>query len=162
MTPPLARILDGEALTQIFGGWPSFHDAEVLEIRLDRHGISGPQLEAKIYVFEMTPEVTSDGSYRLRHETAATLLFGGVDTLQLEDFNQQNVLWDLSLIDISDRQLEVLKWEVSFQSSFGVSAQFLCETIAVLAAEPFTPTARASSPPGTMSKPRPGEYRPTR
>ncbi len=48
-----------------------------------------------------------------------TLLFEGVDELELDGFNHQNALFALSLGDISDRQLERLKWEVSFHASYG-------------------------------------------
>jgi hypothetical protein len=47
-------------LEEVFGQWPSFHDAEVLALRLDRGDDStdpqsmGPRLEADIYVFELT------------------------------------------------------------------------------------------------------------
>jgi hypothetical protein len=155
MTLPASRITNSDALTGIFGTWPSFHDAEVLQIRLARDGVSGPELEVQLHVFEMTANVTKAGFYELRNHTLATLLFSGVDQLCLEDFNQQNVLYGLTLTDISDRQLDVLKWEVSFDSSFGLSSQFLCETIEVLSAEPFNPGMRPSSPRGTRSGPRP-------
>jgi hypothetical protein len=155
MTSPISRITNSEALTRIFGTWPAFHDAEVLQISLDRDGPAGPELESQIHVFEMTAEVTQEGFYELRNHTLATLAFSGVDELRIEDFNQQNVLYGLTLTDISNRQLDVLKWEVSFSSSFGVSAQFLCKTIGVVSAEPFTPGTRRSAPHGTRSGPRP-------
>lgn len=152
-----SRIRNSEALTTVFGRWPSFHDAEVVRLRLERSGTSGPELEADIYVFEMTSEVTPDGFYHLRHHTLATLLFSGIDRLAVDDFNQQNVLFELELKDISDRQLDVLKWEVAFDASWGVGAQFMCEAISVLRAEPFEPGPQPPSPRGTRGGVRPLE-----
>jgi hypothetical protein len=153
MNDILSLVGNSRALTDIFGAWPSFHDAEVLRLRLDRDGAAGVELEANIYVFEMTGEVTADGFYKLQNQTLATMIFGGLDQLRMEGFNHQNVLFGLSLVDISDRQLDALRWEVSFESSYGVSAQFLCESVAV-SAEPYFAPPRGPSPRGTKSPPR--------
>ena len=39
----LPAIEYAEAITSIFGYWPSFHDAEVLTMHLDRDGEDGPR-----------------------------------------------------------------------------------------------------------------------
>ena len=146
-----SRIDNASVLVAVFGYWPSFHDAEVLAIRLDRSGVSGgPELEADIHVFEMTSTVTPDGLYELRHHTLVTLRFEGVDELSLEGFNNQNALMGLQIEDISSRQLELLKWEVTFDAAFGLDASFLCRGIAVASAKPFNPSR--SRP---QSSPRP-------
>jgi hypothetical protein len=59
-------VRNASLLTNIFGGWPSFHDAEVLELRLDRNGPGGVELHAKVHLFETTSEVTPEGFYRLQ------------------------------------------------------------------------------------------------
>ncbi len=52
MGVPTHKIAGAERVLDIFGAWPSFHDAEVLSLRLDRSGLSGgPELEAEIHVF---------------------------------------------------------------------------------------------------------------
>jgi hypothetical protein len=155
--PIMEKIRNSEALVSIFGYWPSFHDAEVVRIRLDRGDAADPQgeprkpsLEADIHVFEMTDEVTEEGFYALRKHTLATLAFHGIDELELEGFNVQNALFGIGLEDISDRQLEVLKWRVTIDSSFGLSATFMCEEIEIMRAVPFdppTPMAGTQLPP---------------
>jgi hypothetical protein len=129
MTNPSSQMINSGAVTSIFGGWPSLHDAEVIRVTLDRDGPDGPELETDIHVFEMTGEVDARGFYELRNHTLVKLRFAGVDQLRLEEFGPQNVLLQLSLGDISDRQLAVLKWDVSFDSSVGVSARFLCTSV---------------------------------
>ena len=149
------RIDNAASLTDIFGRWPSFHDAEIHSIRLDRGAAEPPSLEADVHVFEMTSDVTPDGFYVLKNHMLVTLGFAGIDQLELDGFNQQNVLADLVLRDISSRQLDVLRWEVEFDSSFGVGARFLCERISVLRALPFSPQSRPPASTGTRSAARP-------
>lgn len=138
----MASIENQEALTRIFGDWPSFHDAEVLSLLLDRHGFEdrpGPTLEAKIHLFQMTGEVDERGYFRLRNHTLVVLRFFQVDGLKLEGFNHQNVLRELSIEDISSRQMEDIKFKVHFSSAFGLEASFLCRAVAVVSTEPFVP-----------------------
>ena len=146
-----SRVDNSTALVDVFGYWPSFHDAEVLAVRLDRSGISGgPELEVDVHVFEMTSTVTPEGFYELRHHTFVTLRFEGVDELSLEGFNNQNALMGLQIEDISSRQLEFLKWEVNLDAAYGRDASFLCRAITVASVKPFTPSR--SRP---QSSPRP-------
>ena len=126
-------------LTDIFGRWPSFHDAEILRIVLDRGDAQSfsPYLQAIVHVFEMTSQIDERGRYVLRNHVAVTFRFIEVYELKLEDFNQQNVLQGLSILDVSDRQLERIKFEVSFNGIFGVSAKFQCNSVSIESVEPY-------------------------
>jgi hypothetical protein len=155
----MGDVQNHEMLEEIFGYWPSFHDAEVVRMRLDRGDSTHPggerrkpSLETDVHVFEITDQVTDQGFYALRKHTLATLAFHGIDDLQLEGFNHQNVLFGLQLEDVSQRQLEALKWQVSFDSSFGVHSTLMCETIEVVRAVPYEPPARMA---GTQLPPSP-------
>jgi hypothetical protein len=75
----------------------------------------------------------------LRHHTLVTLRFYQVDSFLADGFNQQNVLWGLEMTDVSDRQMENIKFEVRFPSSFGLEMAFVCKAAGVIAAEPYTP-----------------------
>jgi hypothetical protein len=94
-------------------------------------------LEADIYVFEQTSDLDDRGYFKLRHHTRVTMAFRGVDELSLDRFNNQNVVFDLILTDISSRQLEALRWSVSFESSYGLAGSFLCEKIEVVRVESY-------------------------
>jgi hypothetical protein len=139
MTGVESKIENGNLLTDIFGRWPSFHDAEVVRIALDRHDT--PYLEAAIHVFEMTSQV-ENGAYVLKNHILATLRFIEIYELKLEDFNSQNVLSGLNNRDISKRQMERINFEVSFGGTFGVSADLQCNAIRVESAEPYVPNRR--------------------
>jgi hypothetical protein len=154
--PDLARrIENANALTDVFGRWPSFHDAELLWISLDRDGVTGPEITAAIHVFETTSEVTDDGAYRLRNHTRVAFAFEGVEKVELTGFNDQNALYDLDLEDISARQLDWLKWQVRFDASHGAEASFLCRAIRIDDVAPFEPRQSTASPYGRQSGPRP-------
>jgi len=146
------KIEGAAALEAIFGYWPTFHDAEVLAVRLDRgapdDSHTGPRLEAEVYVFEMTDQLEADGHYRLQKHALVTLGFVGIDNLTLTDFNHQNALGAIGLQDISDRQLERLKWHVHFVGSFGMTASFLCDQVEVVGVR------RLDEPPASTQAPR--------
>lgn len=141
-TENIGAIEGAGKLLSIFGYWPSFHDAEVVWIRLDRKPACdsdyGPTLEALIHAFEMTSEIDPKGYYVLRHHVLVHLRFREVVGLRMEGYNHQNVLYGLNLVDIRDRQLERIKWRVRFESDFGVDASFQCLAIEVVSVEPCT------------------------
>lgn len=133
----MAEIEDIHLLTSVFGHYPSFHDAEVRQVNLIREDVKVlPTLEAQIYVFEMTSEVR-EGRYLLKNESLLTLSFLEIDGLSLSDFNNQNVLQNLYIQDVSDRQMENIKFDVSFDGIYGLDAKFSCRAIKVLSVTPI-------------------------
>jgi hypothetical protein len=136
-----ARIAGAEKLVAVFGDWPVFHDAEVVWLKLDRrpHGDgSGPTLEALVHGWEMTDEVGPEGHYVLRHRVLVHLRFREVVDLRLEDFNIQNVLFALRIADVQEPQAAAARFDVRFQSTFGVDASFQCRGVEVVAVTPCT------------------------
>jgi hypothetical protein len=128
------KIHNSHLLTDIFGYWPSFHDAEVISIELQRaqEELEGPTLRARIYVFETTKEVDDRDYYVRKNHAILEFLFKGVDESIIKSFNHQNCLWELTILDISARQLEKLKFQVHFASSFGVEAEFKCAAVEIV------------------------------
>lgn len=134
------RIAGAAQLMDVFGYWPSFHDAEVQWLRLDRRahgeGCYGPTLEAMVHAFEMTNEVSADGYYVLRQHVLVHLRFLDAVELQLDGFNYQNALMGLTLTDLRDSQMEHVRWAVHFGSAFGVDASFQCYAVEVVSVVP--------------------------
>jgi Immunity protein 50 len=154
------KIRGSQLLTNIFGHWPSFLDAEVIsfELKRDAAGVSEPWIRSKICLFEMPREIDGKPVPVPRNRVHATFLFAGIDELSLAEFNQQNALRDLFMHDISSRQMEKLKFEVHFDSSFGLEARFKCRNIeveTVVAAGP-----RDDAPLPRQSPHRTGAYKP--
>lgn len=128
-----------ELLTDIFGEFPSFHDAEVVVLTLSSGNYAAPvTLEASIHAFEMTSEVVGN-SYVRKHHTLVTFQFDDVLDIKIEDFAHQNVLQDLCFEDIRHKNLGNIKFDVEFQGVVGLDAKFRCRAIRILSAEPFTP-----------------------
>lgn len=76
-----ALIGGSEKLTEIFGYWPSFHDAEVIEMELRRGDVEPdaghyvfPVLRVQVHLWEITNEVNS-GLLVLQKHTRTTLRF---------------------------------------------------------------------------------------
>jgi hypothetical protein len=99
------QVTNAELLREVPGGpellaWfgervPSFHDAEVLTLALDREG---PCCTIRIYTFEMTPEVDANGYFVLKKHVVVCFRLMGVGKLELYDSNHQNVIYGLSII----------------------------------------------------------------
>ena len=142
MNEPEALVEGSERLTRIFGGWPSFHDAEVIEFNLWRGDVEPeaqryifPVLTTKIHLWELTSEVDATGHYVRRHHTLATLRFHDVDSLRMDGFNHQNAIFGLSIKreEPGDAQPYL---NVEFEPAFGITTAFRCYRIEVLDAQP--------------------------
>ncbi|MDR2982303.1 MAG: immunity 50 family protein [Puniceicoccales bacterium] len=130
-------ILGEEKLISVFGYWPSFHDAEVWELRYERVP-SGFSLVAVIHVFEMTDEVTTQGYFKLVKHTRVALRFNVCSEVSFSRFNHQNVLYslDISKEDGLDAKYPFI---VSFDSSYGLEGRLKCQSIEVIEAIPWIP-----------------------
>lgn len=133
----MANVENEEALTNIFGRFPSFHDAEVISILLERDGENSPSLEAKIHVFEMTNEVDVNGHYVLANHTLVTFRFTHISLEYLRWFNHQNVLQVIDIVEIKPEENDGCNFEVRMPSSYGCEASFRCSGVAMVRVEPF-------------------------
>jgi len=139
MGEPPEDLQGAELLVSVFGYWPSFHDAEVLRFSLDRgknYDAGGPIVDCTVYVFEMTSEVSPEGYYVCRKHSLVTFRFMEVFGIELSDFDQQNALWALEIVNIAERQLERVKFNVKFAASWGMDATFQCFAVELLSVEP--------------------------
>ncbi|MCE5268639.1 MAG: immunity 50 family protein [Planctomycetaceae bacterium] len=124
-----------DRLISVFGCWPSFHDAEVIWLRLNRGSTSlgnGPTLEVLVHVFQATNEVNSERFYVLRNHVLVHLRFSGAVESSIDGFNCQNVLLGLDIVNIRSRQIRQVNLEVVFNSAYGVSATFQCQAVEVV------------------------------
>ena len=133
-------VNNANALTEIFGYWPSFHDAEVLTMCLDRAGDDGPSLVTQVHVYEMTDRVDDRGYYVLRKHTLVTLRFADILLRNLQWFNNQNSLSGRGIYAAEEEAVDGRAIGVSFGSNFGVEADLLCRGATVIKVEPYKPT----------------------
>ncbi|MGY0613493.1 Imm50 family immunity protein, partial [Luteimonas sp. A501] len=138
MTTTVDRIRNAAAITSVFGGWPSFHDAEVLRLELSRHSETpfGPALLAEIHVFSMTSQVDARGHFVCENHSVVALRFDGVADLELDGFNHQNALSGLQITYQDDET----SFEVHLDPAYGVEAQFRCRVIEVVSLVPGIPS----------------------
>ena len=123
-------------LERVFGGWPSFHDAEVLTASFDRSGNDGPTLQLVVHVFEMTPEVDAKGYFVLKNHTEVTMIFTKIAVNRFEWFNHQNVLSSLEIEDIPPAEHDGRRFRIDLPSSYGLEATFECDRAIVSGVRP--------------------------
>jgi hypothetical protein len=131
------HVENAEAVTCIFGRWPSFHDAEVLSMHFDRTGEDGPSLEVRVHVFNMTSEVDERGYFVLTNHTLVTFRFANIILRELRWFNAQNSLSGIGIEEVDPSASDGRTLGVSFDANYGVEADLLCDRITVRSVEPF-------------------------
>ena len=113
------HIEESEKLTRLLGSWPSFHDAEIVSVELNRRpkvGATKPSATFQIRLIEKDDDIF------------VRLLFDRVEDLKLEDFNHQNVIYEMRIVDATDGK----RARVEIDTSFGLSGRFSCERVEVL------------------------------
>jgi hypothetical protein len=127
------ELIEGhDKVEAAFGGWPSFHDAEVHRIVLERAVPTGPmpRVEVVIHAWNMTDQIDENG-YRLAHHHLVSFAFDDVSEVELDGFNHQNVLSDLLLQSVDEGS-----FRVELAHCFGVSSSFIAKRGRVLAVTP--------------------------
>jgi hypothetical protein len=122
------EVSGAEDVVAWFGYWPSFHDAEVLSISLDR--VTGCRVS--IHAFEMTQEVDSGGYYvNTKHAIVTFFMEGfprdnsGISGTRIEAFNHQNVLSSASVKRLPEG------YELVLEGCYGVDGSIVCERMSV-------------------------------
>jgi immunity protein 50 of polymorphic toxin system len=93
-TPP--DIPGAEQVVSWFGYWPSFHDAEVLHLHLNRRGVSRLSLHAW-HMTDRTYESDGRQYFVLEKHAIVTFELAAISGLELFDFGTQNVLAGLHI-----------------------------------------------------------------
>lgn len=88
--PIEARLSGADAVIRWFGGWPSFHDAEVISLSMVRRG------ESILRVYPYYPEKPA----------TVLFIFDEITDVELADFSGQNVIFSLSMEEVIDQTKE--------------------------------------------------------
>ncbi len=140
------KLIQGhEKVLALFGQWPSFHDGEVLRMVLDRsgadQGLMTPTLELSLRGWVTGPEVNEDGFYRQHNDSVVCILFEGVEDLELEGFNHQNVISSLNLnhteADAQGQGQEQVRLHVELEHCYLFSCELTAARATVLDIRPF-------------------------
>lgn len=111
-----------------FGVWPTFHDAEILQM-IARRG--GPREDMDILV----PRQAHGGPQHF----ILKLAFHEVDDLILEAFTYQNVIWSLNLERVTAERFATgvteERLKINIASVFGAACSFTCSRVEVVGLE---------------------------
>jgi hypothetical protein len=113
------KVPGASELTKWFGYWPSFHDAEVLDIELHRTGHS----TVRIHTFETSSETNSQGFFICTKHVIVGFILEGLKDLHLNDFNGQNVITGLDLKQIGEG------YELTLEGCHGVDGTLTADRI---------------------------------
>jgi hypothetical protein len=96
MTDETPAILGADSVVAWFGKWPSFHDAEILEVHLNREGPSWVRLHSWLTTAVTHEKDGKQDGVSDRH-AVVTFLLTDVTDLELCDFSVQNVISRLTV-----------------------------------------------------------------
>jgi len=116
----LAGVPGSQSVFDWFGFWPSFHDAEVTSIELNRQGVS----RLNVHCFSTTGRTNSRGHYVTEKHAIVSLLMEDITSIDLSDFNHQNVLSSL-------RVQQTKTFEVFLDGIYGVTGRIATEKLSV-------------------------------
>jgi hypothetical protein len=106
------------------GEIPSFHDAEIVSILLNRE--DNVSIETVILIYRVIEEYKIGEKKIIRRKNAyCSFRFEGVKVDILRDFNHQNVINDINISPEEDSDL----LRIHFQSIFGCDLKFSCREI---------------------------------
>lgn len=118
----LENVPGATVLFEWFGYWPSFHDAEIISLELNRKGISN----LKVY-FWHTDWSKTDSDRRFFQDKFVTVNFAieNINDLELYDFSHQNVI---SLLTLTPKENLI---EIEMGSCYGMSGYIVAEKASV-------------------------------
>jgi hypothetical protein len=127
-----SEIKNEKILTDLFGHFPSFHDAEIVSIHLERQGEDAPFLETKIHI-------RSENSKADDRSLLVTLRFTHIKKCEIKGFNHQNVLSHLEIDQVEVEEHKPRRFQVRFPSLHGCEAALSCREVIIIDAKPFAP-----------------------
>ncbi len=116
-----AGVPGAQGLHDFFGYWPTFHDAEIIRLHLNRSGDSFLAL----HTWESTTDVDDRGYYVNRKHVVVEFVFRGITRLELTGFSHQNVVFGLK-VERSDTKVLM-----HLLPSYGLSGAIEAETISI-------------------------------
>jgi hypothetical protein len=126
MAPAPPYLENYQIVTDYYGYWPSFHDAEVHSISINRDtvlfdDIPDVILELIVHCFQMTETVSEEGHFKLAKHSLIRFEFKQVDDVVLSHFNHQNAIYGLDFSAISPDQT---RFKVSIDGAHGLEGSF--------------------------------------
>jgi hypothetical protein len=156
MSMPYERIQNHSHVLEAFGYWPSFHDAEVRSLVLDRNttlfeGIADAQIEVCLHALEWTREAHPAYNHHL-----VQFRFHEVDEVKLNGFNHQNAILEFRIENLAEMGLKV-----TFVPAHGLSGSFRAGRAEVVSVVPCTQDGRTRQKSEPVASPNGGPAEPS-
>ena len=135
-------VVNPETVLSAFGSWPSFHDAEVHRVVLDRGSADDPPtITLAIHAFVSDGSIGENGYYRIATGVLVTLRCLDVSESELRDFGCQNVL---SSLEFESEVGGLVR--VTLGPCYGLSGTVLCKEVRVASVVPWPPPTGDAQP----------------
>lgn len=123
------HIENHELVVEVFGYWPSFHDAEILWLKMERvegtyQDYISPNIEFVIHVWEMTKETTENGFLKLQKHHLIHFKFEDIYDVELGGFNNQNALFELKINEKSKNESGIIPLQIILDPAYGLGGEF--------------------------------------
>jgi len=136
-------VENGQALVEIMGYWPSFHDANVMEISRETDTFT-----VTVHLFAMTDQVDSAGYYILEKHHLVTIAMHGLQSSSLPLTYSDDCLSGLTFSRSGDLT------QVDFESHMGQDGTVLCRKVEIASMIPCDSKGVALAPNNSF-KPKP-------
>lgn len=123
MTAGKPEIPGAEDVVKWFGAWPSFHDAEVLSVYLERGGRS----RIRLHAWNTRSETDAEGRFIRHQEAVVAFELAGIKDLDLygEDADVQNVISGLTVEKVPEG------FRVVLGQCYGLAGQIVATELSV-------------------------------
>lgn len=121
LPPELETVNGAKNLCDWFGYWPSFHDAEVIWLHLNRRTTSS----LVVHTWEMTKEVDEQGYYVQAKHVVVEFLMNNIVDLNLNGFSHQNVIFGLMIERLDDN------YRLTLEGCYGIAGTIDAKDISI-------------------------------
>jgi hypothetical protein len=125
----LDLVEGAEKVEQVFGGWPRFHDAHVLDLAVEPEvgGRAGrATVRFVVHAFRMTSAVDDRGYFVLTDHVLVRFALHSAEVVAMEGFEPQNTLFELRGSRPAEPAAADLAVQFELDSVMGVTATFQC------------------------------------
>jgi hypothetical protein len=121
MSEAIKEVVGADDLIAWFGEWPSFHDAEVLSLELNRAGVS----RIHVHYWNRTANISLEGRRNVDNHCVVTFLLEEISFLELADFSGQNVISELQI------QKQEAGYRLELSPCYGLAGYLVAKSIRV-------------------------------
>jgi hypothetical protein len=126
-------IHNNKAVVDLYGAWPSFHDANVLTYA--KPCPESQALTLTLHAWQMTNEVDSNGYFVLRNQALVSFRFTGLFEVDMDNFGADNILFGMEFFPMDDGA----SFRVVLDSVIDRSGSFSAKKGEVVSVIPYTP-----------------------